>query len=293
METNQWDVKDDNFVIVKYDRNTDVRINKSATGIFESWGIVTFDINYGNSWSDQQDNIIITDYLSGGMTGYSNNWRTLDWTGYQYNLGSLDIWQAGSLVFTAMIITGQEWWIRLENTINIDWYYFDLSTGNNTYTTWFYTLDTLAPYIYFTGSTPASGTASQSTTFTGQVEVIEKYLSWVIRYRSGVYAGTWLNFDIWNLPDGTYTYQVCAEDQAGNIGCTKQRDYTVDNIYPRLELISPINNMFFNYTPTSIDLLRSGSDIPAGISGYYFEVYSGWILQETWSTTETGTTFDL
>jgi len=46
-------------------------------------------------------------------------------------------------------------------------------------------VDTTAPDIYFTWSTPASGTVTNQTTFTGQVEIIENNLSGVIRKRNG------------------------------------------------------------------------------------------------------------
>ena len=45
--------------------------------------------------------------------------------------------------------------------------------------------DYTLPIIYFTGSTPASGTISANTTFTGEVEIIEPHLSRLIRNRNG------------------------------------------------------------------------------------------------------------
>lgn len=73
METNQGDVEDEAYVIVKYDRENDLYITKSGSGSHESGGIITWTIDYINSGYNEQTNVTITEDPGPYMTGYGND----------------------------------------------------------------------------------------------------------------------------------------------------------------------------------------------------------------------------
>ncbi len=65
------------------------------------------------------------------------------------------------------------------------------------------------------------------------------------------------NFTQLDLGDGPYYWEVKCTDQLGNEGASGERTYTVDSTKPKVALLEPINNayynsstlIFFNYTP--------------------------------------------
>jgi len=208
---NNNDIEDDSSVTISYTVMNDLRITKSITWDIYSGGVVSFDIQYWNSWSDAGIDVIITETL-GTWLSWIDLWaiRTYEWwQTYTSEIWTIEPWTTWSLVLTATILTWAEWWITLYNTVEIAWTHSDSNTWDNTYTTWFDTLDVLPPWIYFTGSTPASGTISHIPTFTGQVEIIEKYLSWFFWNRNGTEYILSINehrniFDIWNYSRTNY-----------------------------------------------------------------------------------------
>jgi len=167
------------FSTTNYNPSTDLYISKSVTGDYSSGGVVSYTIDYGNSGYDNATNIQITETPNQRLSwiDYSSTWTNNGDGSFSTNIWDLTIGETRSLVFTATIISWAEGWILLNNTVEITWYYFDINTWNNSYTTGFKTVDTTNPYIYFTGDTPTSWTISTNTTFTGQVEIIEPHLS--------------------------------------------------------------------------------------------------------------------
>jgi len=167
--------------------STDLRITKIPSWTFTSGEIIEYQIQYGNSWSDTVSNIEITEIPTTRLSGLNyaptrtNEW---DWT-FTTTITEIIAWTSGSLVFTAVLLTWDEEWFTINNTVSLTGDYIETNTEDNIYTIWFITIDTNNPNIYFTGSTPTSGAISWNTTFTGNIEIIESTLKKLIRNRNG------------------------------------------------------------------------------------------------------------
>ena len=136
--------------------NSNLSITKTPTGVFNSGSLVTFTLSYQNIGPNTATGATITDILGAGLSGISASpaWNSISGTNeYIWSGINLASGATGSIVFTAMVITGTSDF-NFVNTGIISFTGTDPFTDNNTSIT------------QNTGNTPTSSDLGVDKNFT-------------------------------------------------------------------------------------------------------------------------------
>lgn len=116
-----------------------------------------------------------------------------------------------------------------------------------------WTVDTIAPSVTITGSSPddnPSRIISRTFTFVGSADIVS--------FRCGVDDRPVVNcsspFEIKNLADGGHTFSVWGIDQAGNTGVPAQNSFTIDSAAP----VVVITSLVPSQTVTNLTTMEIG-----------------------------------
>ncbi|MFH1850074.1 MAG: hypothetical protein ABH879_07895, partial [archaeon] len=124
------------------------------------------------------------------------------------------------------------------------------SAGNSAFNSsnFTYTVDTINPAINYTAPTPANNTNRSADAFVVNVTHSDLHpgrISLFLQNSLNItrsYSGSYTNFSLSGLSDGTYTYYARLNDSAANANQTEKRTITLDTAPPVVSPVSPGNN---------------------------------------------------
>ncbi|GAG05575.1 unnamed protein product, partial [marine sediment metagenome] len=174
------------------------------------------------------------------------------------------------------------------------------TANNENFTTVFFTLDTVIPFIAYAANTSVTGTNQSFTSIFANVTWVSdtpiSTLVFEIYNETGIYnTTTYTNASITNytnwtgLPDGIYSFNVTITDITLNANNTETRTLVVDTLPVNASLVYPINNSNISNSDINFTVLMNDS---GGIKNATLFVYneSGDLINQTITTFAGGTT---
>ncbi len=173
---------------------------------------------------------------------------TLNWNGTDYPMGG----------------SGINWYLNRTGLGDGNYSFFanasDFASNTNTTETRWVLIDTIGPIITFVSMTPGpDSTTSRDWVFVNvttneRVDNASVYWNGTSYYLLNSSPTNWY-FNITGLANGTYVYNVSANDTLGNNGTSLTQNVTVDTSAPMLTFVFPTNNdEFINYNWSYVNM---------------------------------------
>jgi len=165
--------------------------------------------------------------------------------------------------------------------------FYNFSYRDATINITLYSTDAIKPVLTFVYPTPANASNLSQTWIYVNMSADEPLSNADLNFNGTHYGMTAYNTSVWyknvtGLLDGNYTYNVSANDTAGNGNATENRTVRIDTAAPGLTWIgtTPLNNSLQNSTDSYYNLTTNETTVNCSMQ---FDTI--WIYMDKWNST--------